>query len=224
MIIWMAEMIGDGVANKLLKIVEEPPANTLFFFVANSSENILNTILSRVQVIQVPKIEENAISEGLKNLGVEEHKVQDIAHYADGSWDVALRLRDNSDPNEFLAMQFQTWMRHCYSKKVPALYDWSEKISDLSREDLKHFLLYALDQMRQNMVLNYTSENISRFTSSEKAFAQKFSPFINHLNIEDIMLELEAAHRSVGQNANNKILFFELSMRIFRLLNRKEKA
>jgi DNA polymerase-3 subunit delta' len=137
---------------------------------------------------------------------------------------VALRLRDNNDPNEFLAMQFQTWMRHCYSKKIPALHAWSEKMAELTREDLKHFLLYALDQMRQNLVLNYTSENISRFTSSEKAFAQKFSPFINHLNIEDIMLELESAHRSVGQNVNNKILFFELSMRIFRLLNRKEKA
>jgi DNA polymerase-3 subunit delta' len=78
--------------------------------------------------------------------------------------------------------------------------------------------------MRQNLVLNYTSESISRFTSSERAFAKKFSPFINHLNIEEIMFELEAAHRSIGQNANNKILFFELSMRIFRLLNRKEKA
>jgi len=224
MIIWMAEMIGDGVANKLLKIVEEPPANTLFFFVANSSENILNTILSRVQVIQVPKIDEESISQGLTNLGLDPHKIPDIAHYSDGSWDVALRLRDNNDPNEFLAMQFQTWMRHCYSKNIPALYFWSEKMATLAREDLKHFLLYALDQMRQNLVLNYTTENISRFTSSEKAFAQKFSPFINHLNIEDIMLELEAAHRSTGQNASIKILFFELSMRIFRLLNRKEKA
>ena len=224
MVIWMAEMIGEGVANKLLKIVEEPPANTLFFFVANSSENILNTILSRVQVIQVPKIDEASISAGLKHLGVDDHKIPDIAHYSDGSWDVALRLRDNNDPNEFLAMQFQTWMRHCYSKKIPALHAWSEKMAELTREDLKHFLLYALDQMRQNLVLNYTSENISRFTSSEKAFALKFSPFINHLNIEDIMLELEAAHRSVGQNVNNKILFFELSMRIFRLLNRKETA
>jgi len=224
MIIWMAEMIGEGVANKLLKIVEEPPANTLFFFVANSSENILNTILSRVQVIQVPKIDEESISLGLANLGLDQHKIPDIAHYSDGSWDVALRLRDNNDPNEFLAMQFQTWMRHCYSKNIPALYFWSEKMATLAREDLKHFLLYALDQMRQNLVLNYTTENISRFTSSEKAFAQKFSPFINHLNIEDIMLELEAAHRSTGQNASIKILFFELSMRIFRLLNRKEKA
>jgi DNA polymerase III subunit delta' len=224
MVIWMAEMIGEGVANKLLKIVEEPPANTLFFFVANSSENILNTILSRVQVIQVPKIDKASISAGLKHLGVDDHKIPDISHYSDGSWDVALRLRENNDPNEFLAMQFQTWMRHCYSKKIPALHAWSEKMAELTREDLKHFLLYALDQMRQNLVLNYTSENISRFTSSERAFAQKFSPFINHLNIEDIMLELEAAHRSVGQNVNNKILFFELSMRIFRLLNRKETA
>ena len=224
MIIWMAEMIGEGVANKILKIVEEPPANTLFFFVANSSENILNTILSRVQVIQIPKIDDESISLGLANLSLDPHKISDIAHYSDGSWDVALRLRDNNDPNEFLAIQFQTWMRHCYSKNIPALYFWSEKMALLAREDLKHFLLYALDQMRQNLVLNYTTENISRFTSSEKAFAQKFSPFINHLNIEDIMLELEAAHRSVGQNASIKILFFELSMRIFRLLNRKEKA
>ncbi len=224
MIIWMAELVNETISNKLLKIIEEPPANTLFFFVANSSENILNTIMSRVQVIQVPKIDEESISLGLTRLGVDAQKIPDIAHYADGSWDVALRLRDNNDPNEFLAIQFQNWMRHCYSKKIPALYAWSEKMAELTREDLKHFLLYALDQMRQNLILNYTDTNISRFTSSERAFAQKFSPFINHLNIEDIMLELESAHRSVGQNANNKILFFELSMRIFRLLNRKEKA
>lgn len=224
MVIWMAELIPETVSNKLLKIVEEPPANTLFFFIANSSESILNTILSRVQVIQIPKIDEVSLSDALKNSGVDENKIQDIAHYANGSWDVALRLKENNDPNEFLALQFQTWMRHCYAKKVPALYQWSETMATLTREDLKHFLLYALDQMRQNLLLNYTTENISRFTSSEKAFAQKFSPFINHLNIEDIMLEIESAHRSIGQNANNKILFFELSMRIFRLLNRKETA
>lgn len=221
-IVWMTELIKADVANKLLKIVEEPPENTLFFFVANSAEGILNTILSRVQIISIPKIAHQDMVNGLIAEGTSPDIVNDIAHYADGNWEVAYRLKDNSNPSEFLAVQFQTWMRHCYSKKLAALYTWSEQIAALSREDQKHFILYALDQMRQNLILNYSNENLARFTLTEKNFASKFSPFINHLNIEDIMEELESAHKSIGQNVNSKILFFELSIRMFRLLQRKE--
>jgi DNA polymerase-3 subunit delta' len=222
-VIWKPELFKADIANMLLKIVEEPPKNTLFFFVANSSENILNTILSRVQIIQVPKLKSSVIQEELTRIGVDAEKSEAIAHYADGDWCAAQNLIENEDPNEFLAVQFQSWMRNCYSKKISALFSWSAEMADQSRERQKQFLRYCLHQIRQNLILNYSNDSsLAQLTEKERAFSSKFSPFINHLNVEDLMLELEKAYTCVNQNVNPKILFMDLSIKIFRLLQRRQ--
>lgn len=220
-IIWMAEFLKPETANKLLKIIEEPPANTLFLMVANSVENILPTILSRVQTIHVPRIEDEEIISALVARNIEAAKAAEIAHFAHGDWNKAHQLSSAENPDEYYAQQFQTWMRMCYKKVVPWLIKWSDEMHQLTREEQKHFLSYALDQIRQNLVLNYTGNEIVRLNKSERDFSDKFSPFINDLNAEDLMEEITEAHNDVSRNAYSKIVFADLSMKVHYLLVKK---
>jgi DNA polymerase-3 subunit delta' len=220
-IIWMAEYLKPETANKLLKIVEEPPEKTLFFFVASSLENILPTILSRVQVIYVPKVEDADMSVALANKGTAPDKAAEIAHFAHGDWNKALQLLNSSNPDENYARQFQLWMRNCFKKDVVALVKWADEMHALPREEQKHFLQYALDQIRQNLVLNYAGEGFVRMNQGEKSFADKFSPYINDLNAEDLMEEITEAHQDVSRNVYSKLVFADLSMKVHYMLTRK---
>jgi DNA polymerase-3 subunit delta' len=223
-IIWMAEYLKTDTANKLLKIVEEPPERTIFLFVANSLENILQTILSRVQVVYVPKVEDEAIMQALMDLGASPEKAGEIAHFAHGDWNKAMQLLQAKNPDENYAIQFQHWMRMCYKKDVPGLVRWSDEMHKLNREDQKHFLSYALDQIRQNLVLNYTGSDFVRLNQSEKSFSDKFAPFINDLNAEELMEEITEAYHDVSRNAYTKLVLTDLSFKLHYLLTRKAEA
>ena len=223
-VIWMAEYLKTDTANKLLKIVEEPPEKTIFLFVANSLENILQTILSRVQVVYVPKVDDEAILQSLMSLGSSSEKAQEIAHFAHGDWNKALQLLHSKNPDENYAIQFQHWMRMCYKKDVPGIVRWSDEMHKLNREDQKHFLTYALDQVRQNLVLNYTGADFVRLNNSEKSFSDKFAPFINDLNAEELMEEITEAFHDVSRNAYTKLVLTDLSFKLHYLLTRKAEA
>ena len=223
-VIWMAEYLKTDTANKLLKIVEEPPEKTIFLFVANSLENILQTILSRVQVVYVPKVDDEAILQSLMSLGSSSEKAQEIVHFAHGDWNKALQLLHSKNPDENYAIQFQHWMRMCYKKDVPGIVRWSDEMHKLNREDQKHFLTYALDQVRQNLVLNYTGADFVRLNNSEKSFSDKFAPFINDLNAEELMEEITEAFHDVSRNAYTKLVLTDLSFKLHYLLTRKAEA
>lgn len=220
-VIWMAEYLKTDTANKLLKIVEEPPEKTIFLFVANSLENILQTILSRVQVVHVPKVDDDSICDGLRQLSCPEEKAQEIAHFAHGDWNKALQLLTARNPDENYAVQFQTWMRMCYKKDVTGIFRWADEMHKLNREDQKHFLSYALDQVRQNLVLNYAGADFVRLNQSEKNFSDKFAPFINDLNAEELMEEITEAYHDVSRNAYTKLVLADLSFKLHYLLVRK---
>jgi DNA polymerase-3 subunit delta' len=220
-IIWMAEYLKPETANKLLKIIEEPPSNTIFMMVANSMENILPTILSRVQTIYIPKIDDNDITQSLMQLGTTQETAKQIAHFAHGDWNKALMLLHSKNPDEQYANQFQFWMRMCYRKDVPGIIKWADEMHKLSREEQKSFLGYALDQVRQNLVMNYAGEDFVRLNSGEKMFADKFAPYINDLNAEELMEELTESHRDISRNVYSKLVFTDMSFRLHYQLTRK---
>ena len=220
-IVWMAEYLKPDTANKLLKIVEEPPENTLFFFIAGSMENILPTILSRTQMIYVPRIEDEEITKALIGKGAPSPRAGEIAHFANGDWNKAMQLFNAQNPDENYAQQFQLWMRMCYKKDVPGMVKWSDELHKAPREEQKHFLTYALEQVRQNLVLNYTGDQLVRMNDHEKAFSAKFSPYINDLNAEDLMGEIQEAYDDVSRNAYSKMVFTDLSVKVHYLLTRK---
>ncbi len=219
--IWLAEYLKTDTANKLLKILEEPPEKTIFLLISNNTENILPTILSRVQSVFVPKVNDNVIEHQLIVLGQNAEQARSIAHFADGNWNKALQLAGAQNPDEFYAQQFQEWMRMCFKKNTPWLLSWSTKMHELSREDQKHFLSYALEQVRQNLMLNYVGTSLARMNAHETEFSRKFAPFINDLNAEDLLEELNEAHADISRNAYSKLVFTDLSLKIHYLLARK---
>jgi DNA polymerase III subunit delta' len=221
MIIWMADYLKEDTSNKLLKILEEPPEKTIFLLVANSKENMLATILSRVQTIQVPKLPDHSMVEGLMEMGVEQGRAESIAHFADGNWWKALQLTGAGDPNEALATLFQGWMRFCYGRDLKGITGWVDQMNEMTRDDQRQFISYALEQVRQNLLLNYVGDALARMNDSERTFSQKFSPFINDLNAEALMDELNQAHMDIGRNASTKIVLTDLSLRTHLLLRRQ---
>ena len=221
-IIWMAQFLKTDTANKLLKIIEEPPQNTIFILLASSIEDILPTILSRVQRINVPKITDDELTLALVDLGQTPIEASALAHFTDGNWNKVLLLLNESDPTAFFSEQFQAWMRHCYKKSVKELIEWSAKMHELSRDNQKSFLTYALDQIRQNLMLNYTGGQMTRMNSSEHKFASNFSPFINHFNAEDLMEAITDAHRDISRNAYTKLVLADLSFKVHYMLTRKD--
>jgi DNA polymerase-3 subunit delta' len=209
----MAELIKEDTANKLLKLLEEPPSNTLFILVTENMEMMLPTVLSRVQTIQVPKIEDQKIFDFLIQNQIEQDRANMSTTYANGNlWKAMLfALNDNFN---------QQWMRLCYKKDLLALTDLSVTFHGWGREVQKHFFEYALEQVRQNLMRNYVGDALEQMTPGERAFADKFSKFINHFNIEDLMTELTDASYHIGRNLNAKLLFTHLSIKVHHLLRR----
>ncbi len=227
MIIWQAEKMNATCANKLLKLLEEPPSGTVFILVSEHPELLLSTILSRVQQIRVPGLSEDEIVAGLTKQTSPANPMQlkDIAHIAGGSYLAALKLADESSTNKRYLNDFIALMRDAYTiahindrqKKADALQhirEWSIAISDnkVGREGQKAFLQYAQRQIRENYIFNLQHPEMNYQTADERAFSQKFAPFINDRNVQQMMNELEKAENQISQNGNAKIIFFDLCL------------
>ena len=224
MIIWMAEMIKEDTANKLLKLLEEPPANTIFILVTESTESMLATVVSRVQSIQIPKIDEPILTQYLTQIGIDAERAALSSAFANGNLWKAVLFAQNENFNQGLDEAFQTWMRMCYKKDLFQLTEMGNTFHSWGREIQKQFFEYGLEQVRQNLLKNYVGEEILHMTDSEKAFAEKFSKFINHFNAEDLMNELTDAAYHIGRNLNAKLLFSHLSIKVHHLLRRNQYA
>ena len=232
MIIWQPEKMNTTCANKLLKLLEEPPEMTLFLLVSEHPELLLSTILSRVQQIRIPALSEEEIIAGLtaKGLG---NGAADLAHIAAGSFLTARKLADESSVNSKYLDDFIQLMRDAYtigkirdpqkkSDSLQAIRKWSLDMADpkVGRERQKAFLQYAQRQVRENYIFNLQQPEMNYQTADERAFSQKFAPFINDGNVQQIMDELSRAEQQIGQNGNAKIIFFDLCLQFIVLLKR----
>ncbi len=216
-IIWMAEYLNPIAANTLLKLLEEPPAGTLFLLIAASTEQMLATILSRVQMLRVPAISDDEIGAAL-DLRFPGCNSQDIKHYASGDWNRALQLVNEDNPNTAYLMKFQEWMRVAFKKDMLLVSKWSDMMHGKSREDQKQFLLYSLDQIRQNLVLNSAGKELVRMNQHETAFSEKFSKYINDNNGLEFYSVIQDALNDIARNAYSKVVFTDLTIRVHYLL------
>lgn len=222
-IIWMPELLGKE-GNILLKSLEEPPDNTVFILVANNEEQILNTILSRVQIIKVPRLKDEEIIFQLENKqGVAVKEAHAIARQVDGNFNEALKLAKNSeDDNEKLYLLF---LRICLkgSHEGKTLIDFCEKVNtDLGRENMKGLLRYGLDLMREVFVLEHIGEAKARLTENELKLAQYMNQRLSFQSKEEIIKRLEESCFHLERNANPKILFMNLGIFLSHLLKRNE--
>lgn len=218
--IWYPEKMNVQAANRLLKILEEPGEKTLFLLVAESQDQLLATILSRTQLVKVPALTNTDVTEGLTARGVMAEEAANIARVSDGNFNEALRLMNaDADSYENYSL-FRRWMQICYGAKIKELTDLVEEIAKSGRERQKNIIAYGLDIVRNCMLLNYGQSGLVRLSGDELVFARNFSPFINHLNAEDVAEELNRAAGHIERNANARILFFDLSLKLFVLIKR----
>lgn len=224
LIMWLPEYLKDE-GNVLLKIIEEPPQNTIFLLVAEKQELILGTILSRTQLVKVPAIDADSLTEYL----VEKHEVTEqeahsIALLSDGNYNTAKRLLlEEIDLNESL---FKEWARIAYSKDAKGLelLPLLDKIAALGREKQKNLLAYGLHILRESLLYKYGSEIMVNLRGSELKFIQDFSPFIHKRNLPDIIKNFERSSYYIERNGNAKLVFHVLTIELGRLLHLKEKV
>ena len=221
-IVWLPERMNQECANKILKLLEEPPSQTIFLMVCNEPEKLLETIRSRVQRIDVKKIAtEDIRQELMEKRGLTEDEAQRISRMANGSWLKALEMLSADSENELFLDMFQTLMRLSYQRKVKDLKTWSERMASLGREKQKRFLDYFLRLVRENFMYNFKQEDLCYMTQREEDFAKNFARFINEANVLPIYDLINKAIRDIGQNANAKIVFYDMALQMIVLLIQK---
>jgi DNA polymerase III, gamma/tau subunits len=221
-IIWLPERMNVECANKLLKLLEEPPHQTIFILVCEEPELLLDTIKSRAQRIDMKRINDADMAAALvERRALLPEDAQRIARIANGNWLKALESLDvNSENTQFLDM-FKMLMRLAYQRNVKELKRWSEIVATYGREKQRRLLSYCLRMVRENFMYNFGEPSLCYMTREEEEFSQKFARFINEANVIPISELLQTARQDIGQNANAKIVFFELALQMIVLLIKK---
>lgn len=232
MIIWLPEKMHTNCANKLLKILEEPPEKTLFLLVSNNPDEIITTILSRTQHIIIPKLTvDDIVTTLLKKpeLEISQQDALHVARIANGSYLNALSILNEDDENKQNFERFVLIMRLAWqvgNKKdhasLKTLKKWSDEMAmaSIGRERQRNFLVYSQRMIRENFIKNINNPDINYLTLSENEFSSRFSPFINERNVEDLMSEFALAERHIDQNVNAKMVFFDLVLKVIMLLKK----
>jgi len=227
LIIWKAELMHRSASNKLLKLIEEPSANTLIILVCEDEEQLLSTILSRVQLIKIPGIESEELQKFLiKKVNCKPESARKIASFSNGDLIQAqLEVQQSEESNYFFEL-FKQWMRACYEADVTKINQWVEEVSskNLGREGQKRFLNFSLEVVRASMINNYGDKTLASFAEKEDAFIQKFSPFIHENNLISIIALMEEAHYHISRNLFAKIIFMDISLKFANLLRVKKRT
>jgi len=228
MLIWMAEKMNIACANKLLKLIEEPPTKTVFILIAEEEEQIIKTIKSRCQLLHFPPLSENEIKQGLiKNYDLDESVAIKIAHQSNGNFNKACDLIYQDSEDIQFEKWFIFWVRTAFRAKgnksvIHDLISWSDDIAKTGRETQKQFLHFCLNFFRQALLLNYSASELVYLEPKTDSFKlEKFAPFVHNDNILEISEALQDAIYHIERNGNSKIILTDLSIKLTRLLHKK---
>lgn len=214
-IIWLPEKMKEVGSNKLLKIIEEPPKDTLFLLVSEEPDKIITTIQSRTQRVEVPRIAQEDMENALQSrLGLSFEDAKMIAQQSAGNWEQAEELISLSDDKALYLELFMQLMRIAYARNIREMKAWSEQVAALGRERQKRLLEYCQRMIRENFIMNFKENEMNYMSQAERNFSVRFSPFVNERNIFGIMEELSEAQRHIEQNVNAKMAFFDMSLRM----------
>jgi len=219
MIIWLPEKMNVECSNKLLKLLEEPPAMTVFLLVSEEPDAILQTIQSRTQRFNIHGIKEPEISKVLQTkYGLQPEDADDIAHRSEGNFLKALETIHLSEENKLFFELFINLMRLSYQRKIREMRQWSDAVASMGRERQKNFLAYCQRMIRENFIYNFHQRDLVYMNPEEQNFSTRFAPFVNERNVMGIMDELSEAQLHIGQNVNPKMVFFDFSLKMIVLL------
>lgn len=215
MIVWLPEKMHESCANKLLKMLEEPPAKTVFLLVSEDRENVLQTIWSRCQPLHIPAIEQEEVTAAIEHtFRLDRAQALNYARIAKGSFTKAIELITSSEETNYFFGLFIDMMRASVSRNIKAIKEVAGTLSGIGREMQKSFLLYALRLFREYFVSNLNLPEIVYLNSRERQFGERFAPFINETNIEAFNDEFTLAYRQIEQNGNAKIIFLDLCLKV----------
>ncbi len=219
LIMWLPEFLGNE-GNTLLKLIEEPPEKTLFILVAEQYDQLLNTILSRTQLVKINALNDKIVKEFLIGQGADEDAAARYAYLANGSLQAGMNLMEQNDDD--LEGLFVQWLRLCYARKVVELQGLIDQIAvaAFGRENQINLLKFGLQVLRECIVHNAQVPEIIRFESKHFELP-KLASIINTFNAPHIIDHLEKAIYHIERNANTKVLFLDLSIQVMRDLQRK---
>ncbi|MBQ8594268.1 MAG: DNA polymerase III subunit delta' [Bacteroidaceae bacterium] len=219
MIVWLPEKMNVQCANKLLKLLEEPPSQTVFLLVSEQPEMMLETILSRLQRFELKRLPEQEIVAVMQErMGLQAADAKEVARQAEGSFAKALRTISVAADRTLYFNLFVSLMRLAYARKLREMMAWSMEVAALGRERQKNLLTYMQRELRENFIYNFHRSELVSMSAEEQQFSSKFAPFINERNVMDIMDELALAQAHVEQNVNPKMVFFDFALKMIMLL------
>lgn len=219
LIMWLPEFL-EREGNALLKIIEEPPANTLFILVAQNQEQILSTILSRTQIVKIPKLTDKVVKQYLiDKANLSENQAAEYSFLADGNLIEANSLLNDEANNN--AAHFTEWLRMGYGNRVLDMIAFTETIAGWGRENQKNFLKYGIHFLRECALLLNGAEGLVKLPPAHLEVANKLSTVLEMGMAEALIKELEKAHYHIERNANPKILFLDVSLQLVKILKFK---
>lgn len=219
LVMWLPEYLGKE-GNRLLKLIEEPPENTLILLVAENQELILNTILSRCQIVKINALSDEEIMEGLtEKFNVESDKARSIAYLANGNFNEALKIMEYQESDN--SVLFLEWMRKCYKGNGVELVEWVDKFAAIGRENQKQFLRYALHFMREYLVVKMTGNEKVRLQPEELKTAINLTKVVEFEQIMQLTKLLDDCFYYIERNANPKILLLDTSIKMNKILKNK---
>jgi len=226
LIVWRADKMNQSAANKFLKFLEEPPAKTIIILTAESTDNMLPTILSRTQIVEIPRIDDQDIRHYLKSKTNHPERVEEVVFQSQGNYNDALKLMISGTVTSEFEVLFVQWVRDAFMvKKKPELLrniiKWARDIASWNREKQKSFLDYCSEIFRLALMQNYGSANLVYKKININSFNwEKFSAYIHGANIESILEEISTADYHLERNGNSKIVWTDLGIKLTRFIHR----
>lgn len=219
-LMWLPERLHPDAANKLLKMIEEPFDDTIFIMTSNNPRQILPTIYSRTQRIELKRYTDLELTTLLIDRGIDAATAADLAKVAEGSVSKALDLHEDASERATQFELFKTVMRCAYGRKVAELRKWSQDVAALGRERSMQFIDYCSRLVRESLMMHLNEDRLLTIDTAERQFLSRFFPYINERNVIDFIKLLDDARRDIAANGNAKMIFFDMAVRIIILIRR----
>lgn len=215
LVLWLPERLQEAAANKLLKIIEEPFADTKLFFVSEQPGLILPTILSRLQQFVIPRPDADTLARALaEERGLDPEQAAEVARLSGCDINRANAILGSEAETAEFRSYFRTLMRNAYSRNVKGMLEWSEKFGGENREKIGRFLSYLAGALRENYIYNLNSPALNRLSAEDESFSVNFARFITDANIGAMAAEIDTARRDIGGNVNARIVLFDLCVQM----------
>ncbi len=223
-ILWMPELMRIDTATKLLKTLEEPADNTVFILVTENRDVLMPTIISRTQLVKLKRLTADELTERLISaLNIPRGEAMETARLSDGDFNTALELSSERNGEGGHATDFLNWMRLCFNplKTMDKLQEWVEGMAAEGREKQKQFLFACLQVLRECMIANVADASLSRMDNAQQQSLQRFLPYVGEHNATEFAAILNEGYFHIERNAQPKILFLDLSLKISSILQMK---